>query len=75
VWLSGSDGTGETHLYYRAISSEAHTFSGKAAVRWNLPGWRAILQATRNSGQEAVSQQPLLGGESRLQTHTDIIWN
>jgi hypothetical protein len=28
--------------------------SGRAAVRWNLPGWRAILHATRNRG--AVTQ-------------------
>jgi len=38
-----------------------HTLNGKAAVRWNLPGWRAILQATRNREQKAVSQQAMLG--------------
>jgi len=73
-WLSGSGGTGETSLHYRAISGKMRRFpSGGAAVRWNLPGWRAILLSAKSSGQKTVSQQPMFGGVTakRIKCHGD----
>jgi len=73
-WLSGSGGVGRDSYHFSATSSKPRRFlSGRAAVRWNLPGWRTILQATRNSGQKAVSQQPVLG--STIAQSTDSIIN
>jgi len=44
-WLSGS---GETHIISAPFLANRACAEQQVAVRWNLPGWRAIIHATRN---------------------------
>jgi len=53
---SGSGGAGKaTHIIAPLLENRAGFERQAADVRWNLPGLRAILRVTRNSGQKAVS--------------------